>query len=86
MRVVAIHRISDPERFHEVVGKAMAEGPPEGWALPVQINASDGRTQVCVWDAPSVEAVKELVDSSVGGLAENEILAGDLRHLEESGS
>jgi hypothetical protein len=77
MHVAAIHRISDPDGFHRTVNSAMEAGPPEGFALPYQFTSDDGRTQICVWEAPSVDAVRELVDSSVGEFAQNEVFAGD---------
>jgi hypothetical protein len=77
MHVAAIHRISDPESFNRVVNSAMEAGPPDGFSLPYQFTAEDGRTQICVWEAPSVEAVRELVDSSVGEFAKNEVFTVD---------
>jgi hypothetical protein len=52
----------------------MEAGLPEGFDLPYQFTAEDGRTQLCIWEAPSVDAVRELVDGSVGQFAQNEVL------------
>jgi hypothetical protein len=74
MKVAVIHRISDPQGFNEVVSGAIEAGPPEGFELPYQFTAEDGRTQICIWEAPSVDAVRELVDGTVGQFAQNEVL------------
>jgi len=75
MHVAAIHRINDPDNFNRVVNEAMQAGLPEGLDLPYQFNSDDGRTQICIWEAPSVDAVRELVDGSVGEFAQNEVFA-----------
>ena len=79
MHVVAIHRISNPEGFQEAIQQETGGGPPpEGFELPLQLVAEDGKTQICLWDGPSVEAVKALVDETVGEYAENEVFGAEI--------
>ena len=72
MHVGVIHRISDPEGFREAEQKALEAGLPEDFRLPVHAAARDYTTAVCIWQGPSVDAVRDLVESVVGQYSENE--------------
>jgi hypothetical protein len=72
MHVGVIHRISNPAAFEEAEHKALAAGLPEDFRLPVHAESPDHTTALCVWDGPSVEAVRELVESVVGEYSDNE--------------
>jgi hypothetical protein len=85
VHVVAIHRINDPQGFQEAIQRETGGGPPPGgFELPLQLVAEDGKTQVCLWDGPSVEAVKELVDDTVGEFAENEVFGAEIISAQRS--
>ncbi|MBV9213467.1 MAG: hypothetical protein JOZ25_07445 [Actinobacteria bacterium] len=45
---------------------------PEGFRLPVHAQTSDHTTGICIWDGPSVDGVRDLVESVVGKYSENE--------------
>ena len=77
MQVAVIHRINDQEGFFSSVEEATKEGPPEGLGLPVQVRAKAGATLICLWEAPSVDAVREAVESTVGGSADNEYIEAE---------
>ncbi len=72
MHVGVIHRISDPEAFEEAEQKALEGGLPEGFRLPVSAATRDHSTALCIWEGPSVDAVRDLVESVVGEYSENE--------------
>ncbi len=72
MHVGVIHRISDPEAFEQAEQQALAAGLPEGIGLPVHAATRDHSTAICIWEAPSVDAVRDLVESTVGAYSENE--------------
>ena len=72
MHVGVIHRISDPEAFQQAEQAALDAGLPEGFRLPVHAETPDHTTALCVWDGPSVEAVRDLVESVVGEFSQNE--------------
>jgi hypothetical protein len=72
MHVGVIHRISDPAAFEEAEHQALAAGLPDGFRLPVHAESPDHRRALCVWDGPSVEAVRDLVESVVGEYSQNE--------------
>jgi hypothetical protein len=78
VQVVAIHRISDPDGFDAAVARAMESALPEGYDLRFQVTSADRRTQVCLWEAPSVQAVREIVDGTVGEYADNEVFEGEV--------
>ncbi len=72
MHVAVIHRISDPEAFEQAEEKALQAGLPDGLGLPVHAATSDHSTAICIWEGPSVDAVRDLVESVVGEYSENE--------------
>jgi hypothetical protein len=72
MHVGVIHRIQDPAGFQKAGAEAMKQGLPVGVKLPVQAYSPDGTLGLCVWEASSVEQVKELVESIVGSYSKNE--------------
>jgi hypothetical protein len=77
MQVAVIHRIKDPDAFYSKIGEAMKDGPPAGLELPVQARATDNRTHICFWEAPSVDAVRDTVEPLVGDLADNEFIEAE---------
>jgi hypothetical protein len=74
MHVGVVHRVSDPAAFARATEEATAAGVPDGFALPLRADSEDGRVTVCLWEGPSVEAVRDLVEPVVGRFSENEYL------------
>jgi hypothetical protein len=72
MHVGVIHRISDPQAFERAEQEALDAGLPEGIHLPVHAETPDHRTALCIWQGPSVDAIRDLVESVVGEYSENE--------------
>jgi hypothetical protein len=77
MQVAVIHRIKDQDAFFSNIEEAMKEGPPEGLELPASATSKDRATMICLWEAPSVDAVREAVESVVGDSADNEYLEAE---------
>jgi hypothetical protein len=71
MHVEAIHRISNPEKFFAAVPEVLA-GLPEGVTVQQMFPSVDGATAVCLWQAPSVDVVRKIVDGATAGIAVNE--------------
>ena len=71
MYVGVIHRISDPEKFFAIAQETVAN-LPEGVTVQQIMPATGGATCLCVWQAPSVDAVREVVDGAAGSVAVNE--------------
>jgi hypothetical protein len=72
MHVGVIHHIHDPEGFQRAEAEAMQKGLPAEFGLPVQAATPDHRTSICIWQGPSVDAVRELVESVVAPYSRNE--------------
>jgi hypothetical protein len=51
---------------------AVAGRLPDGFSLPIHAATHDHGVGVCIWEGPSVEAVRELVESVVGPFSQNE--------------
>jgi hypothetical protein len=74
MHVIAVHRISDPDKFFEAV---QSNPIPAGMALQSMLPSSDRSRVVCVWEADSEESVRELVEETVGDVSSNEYFEVD---------
>ena len=75
MYVVAQHTILDREQ-------AMAAGqglfaPPPGFTLHLFAPNAEASKAICLWEADSVEAVRDLVDGAIGQYSRNEYFAVD---------
>jgi hypothetical protein len=72
MYITAIHEISDPGKFWKVARSATVEGFPAGITLHNTFPNATGTRAVCLWQADTVDAVRDLVDSAVGQYSTNE--------------
>ena len=77
--VVAIHDVSDPERFWGGAAESLAS-LPQGVALRATFPQEGGAKAVCLWEADSVDAVRQVVDSAAGDTSRNEYFEVDSRH------
>lgn len=68
MKVGVIHRISDPETAQSS-GQSLFD-PPEGIRLLQFCPSQDFSAATCIWEAESVEAVRDLVDPTLGEASE----------------
>lgn len=75
MFVSVIHRISDPDRFFEMARSAEL---PSDLRLPQSISSADRSTTVCLWEAPSVDRVREFLEPITAGICENEYAQVDV--------
>jgi hypothetical protein len=75
--IVAIHDISDPDRFWNAADPSTI--PPEV-ALHATYPRDDGSRAVCLWEADSVETVRNLIESTVGDASQNEFFEADPQH------
>ncbi len=78
MHVGVIHRISDPKAFQQAEQAALDAGLPEGFRLPVHAETPDHTTALCIWEGPSVDAVRDLVESVVSEFSQNEYFEVEL--------
>ena len=69
MYVAVIHSISHPEEFW----RAAEQGEfPEGVNLHSSLPNTDGSRAVCLWEAESPDAVRDVVEGTVGEFSSNE--------------
>jgi hypothetical protein len=69
MHVIAIHTISDPEKWW---AGAQSLELPAGLTLHSTIGNRDGTKAVCVWEADSLDSVRGFVDPASEGMSTNE--------------
>jgi hypothetical protein len=79
MHVIAIHTISDPQKFWSTAEQAEGE-MPQGTSLHSAIPNRDGSRAVCVWESDSVDTVRDFVDRLVGDVSENEFFEADAQN------
>ncbi len=72
MYVTTIHHIHDPAGFQRATAEAMAKRLPPEFKLPIRGATSDYSTAICIWEGPSLEAVRTLVESVMAPYSENE--------------
>jgi hypothetical protein len=73
MKVGVIHRISDPEAAQSA-GQSLFE-PHAGVQLLQFFPSQDLSTATCLWEAESIDAVRDLVDPTLGDASEQTYFA-----------
>jgi hypothetical protein len=69
MYIVAQHRIKDPDRFWNPGSpEAGAKAPPE---IVGRYASQDRIKAVCVWEADSIDDLRDFIDGLVGDASEN---------------
>jgi hypothetical protein len=76
--IVAIHDISDPDRFW---GAADPAAIPPQVTLHATYPRGDGSRAVCLWEADSVDTVRDLIESVAGDSSRNEFFEADPQHM-----
>lgn len=80
MHIVAQHRITDPEKFFSQDAQQVVENAPDGVQGRQFFPSEDRTTAVCLWEADSVDAVREYVDDVTEGASENTFFAVDSQY------
>lgn len=73
MYVAVHHSVDDPDVFWETVGESIPELPEE-FTLHHCLPDENGSEAVCVWEAPSVDAVRTLIEDAVGEVSTNDYI------------
>ena len=73
MFVTVIHRISDPDEF-ESSAKRATEAIPSQLKLHQYMTSVDRKTATCLWEARSVDDVKQLLEPVLGHVSKNEYI------------
>jgi hypothetical protein len=71
MRVVVRHEITDSEKFSSMDAGAVAEGAPSGAQLRQFFAAQDASAADCLWEADSIDKLREYLDPATAGVTKN---------------
>jgi hypothetical protein len=71
MNIVVQHRITDPEKFKSIDAGEIASGGPPGVQARQFFPSPDSSVAVCLWEADSIEAVRDYLDPATEGVAQN---------------
>src|SRR5688572_23535780 len=71
MHVVIQHRITDPERFFAGDPEEVATGGPPGVKGRQFVVSQDRSAAVCLWEADSVESLRDYMEGLTGDSADN---------------
>ena len=69
MYLIAIHNISDPEKFWATAGELEV---PAGTSLHTVAPSQDHKRAVCVWESDSLDTVRDFVETNAGDISRNE--------------
>lgn len=75
MHVVVQHSIIDPEKFFSVDIRDVVSNAPPGVQGRLFCPSEDRSAGICVWEAPSLEAVRDYIDPATKGVSENTYFA-----------
>jgi len=69
MYVLVHHQISQPEDFLAIVqsGKKF----PEGFTVHAFLPAASHKTATCIWEAPGIDALENLLEPALGKTSTN---------------
>ena len=76
MFISVIHRISDPDAFLAAAASA-ANDIPAGVTLHQTVASNDRSTAICLWEAASVDSVRDLLEPLIGKFGKNEYIPID---------
>ena len=71
MHVVVLHRISDPEKFFSMDAEEVSGGGPTGTRGLQFYPSQDKTVAVCLWEADSIDLIRDYLDPATAGASEN---------------
>jgi hypothetical protein len=71
MNVVVQHRITDPEKFFSMDAEEVSGGGPPGVQGQQFYPSQDNTVAVCLWEADSIDAIRDYLDPATAGASEN---------------
>jgi hypothetical protein len=71
MYVVVQHRITDPEKFYSINAEEVAGSGPPGVQGRQFFPSQDRSAAVCLWEADSIDALRDYLDPATAGASEN---------------
>ena len=76
MFISVIHRISDPDTFWATAARATND-IPANFKLHQTMTGSDRSTAICLWEAASVDDVRNILEPLFGSVCKNEYVPID---------
>jgi hypothetical protein len=71
MNIVVQHRITDPEKFFSMNAEEVSGGGPPGVQGRQFFPSQDRSEAVCLWEADSIDTLRDYLDPATDGVAEN---------------
>jgi hypothetical protein len=71
MHIVALHRITDPEKFFSMDAEEVAGGGPPDVQGRQFFPMKGENMAVCLWEADSIDSLRSYLDPATDGVAEN---------------
>ena len=71
MHVVVQHRITDSEKFFSANAEEVAGGGPLGVRGRQFFPSQDRSVAVCLWETPSIDALRDYLDPATAGMSAN---------------
>lgn len=76
MLIGVTHTVTDPAKFFPLA-KETVDNLPAGLTVRQVLPAADGTRAHCLWEAPSVDDVRNLIDPATVGISVNEYFEVD---------
>jgi hypothetical protein len=76
MHLGVVHTIRDRAAWDSVVNVENLEFPP-GFELLSSVTQDDVSRTICIWDAPSVDALQRMLDELLGAASVNDCFVAD---------
>ncbi|MGZ3414812.1 MAG: hypothetical protein ACXVAT_13380 [Isosphaeraceae bacterium] len=77
MHIVVEHRIIDLDKFSSMDAAEVAGGGGPGFNLRQFLPPQDGSVATCLWEAESIDSLREWLDPATAGVTENTYIAID---------
>jgi hypothetical protein len=77
MNIVVEHRIIDLDKFSEMDAADVAGGGGPGFTLRQFLPPQDGSIATCLWEADSIDSLREWLDPATAGVTDNTYIAID---------
>jgi hypothetical protein len=71
MYIVVQHQITDPDKFFSVDISDVVSSAPPGVDGRLFYPSQDRAAAICVWEATSIDAVRDYIDPVTNGVSEN---------------
>ena len=77
MHIVVQHQITDPEKFFSMDAEEVAGGGPPGVQGRQFFPSKDESVAACLWEAGSIDTLRDYLDSATAGVSENTYIEVD---------